>query len=137
MYSALLIRLGRLFSDARGLRLSTVGRLIANHGAFFSRLEDGRTITEARTERVCQQFSDHWPEELEWPTDIPRPAPSGREPGKTASVTEIEGAARLQRAPDRSKRGRSGWPSGEIGGRDSEGGEGAPGKEAERPPRFR
>ena len=65
-----------MFAEHLGLSLSTVGRKAANHGAFFIRLESGRTITEARKDRVFQWFSDHWPEGLDWPPGIPRPEPS-------------------------------------------------------------
>lgn len=33
-------------------------------------------VSERIYDRFMQFFSDHWPEELEWPNDIPRPAKS-------------------------------------------------------------
>lgn len=79
MSTTTLLRLGRALSRHRGIKLSTLGRLAANHGAFFKRLEEGRTATEARIIRVFQWFSDNWPADLEWPPDVPRPEPSPRE----------------------------------------------------------
>ena len=42
----------------------------------MNRLRRGHTITLRRVARVLQWFSDHWPADLEWPSDIPRPMPS-------------------------------------------------------------
>ena len=42
----------------------------------MNRLRRGHTITLRRVARVLQWFSDHWPADLEWPSDIPRPLPS-------------------------------------------------------------
>ena len=76
MYSTSLVRLGRLYAAHVGISLSTAGRRLANHGAFFDRLESGHTITEARAERVARSLSHHWPVDLPWPPNIPRPAPA-------------------------------------------------------------
>ena len=73
-----LLRVARCLSRHRGVTLATLGRYAANHGAFFSRLGEGKTITEARKERVSQWFSDNWPDDLEWPPGIPRPDPAPR-----------------------------------------------------------
>ena len=79
MNAKALVRVARVFATGRGIKLSTVGKYAANHGAFFQRLEEGKTITEARRERVFQWLSDHWPEGCEWPSDTPRPEPASRE----------------------------------------------------------
>ena len=39
-----------------------------------------RSSTSRRAARITQWFSDHWPEDLAWPVDIPRPAPSPDSP---------------------------------------------------------
>ena len=84
MTSTSLVRLGRILADHKGIRLSTLGRKVANHGLFFARLEGGHTITEARKYRIFQYLSDHWPEDLDWPPGIPRPEPSVDTTGKAA-----------------------------------------------------
>lgn len=76
MHSTFLVRLGRIYAAHGGVTLSTAGRHLANHGAFFGRLEAGHTITEARAERVARSISHRWPADLAWPTDIPRPQPA-------------------------------------------------------------
>ena len=76
MSSTLLVHLGRLYAAHLGISLSTAGRHLANHGAFFARLESGHTITEARAERVARSISHHWPADLTWPVEIARPTPA-------------------------------------------------------------
>ena len=76
MRATLLVHLGRLYADHLGISLSTAGRHLANHGAFFARLESGHTITEARAERVARSISHHWPADLTWPVEIARPTPA-------------------------------------------------------------
>ena len=71
-----LVALSQCYADHRRLSLSRVGFLAANDGKFFVRLKAGKTCTLRTTERVLQWFSDHWPEDLDWPTDTPRPRPS-------------------------------------------------------------
>lgn len=77
--------------------MSYVGRLAANHGAFFARPEDGHDITSRRAQRIVQWFSDHWPLDLAWPTDIPRPEPAANSP---AAILDDWGLSKLT-APQR------------------------------------
>lgn len=72
-----LIALCRLFAEHRQRSLSTISRLATGSGETVSRLERGCAITTRRAARAIQWFSDHWPEDLDWPTDTPRPKPSG------------------------------------------------------------
>ena len=83
MSSTQLLRLARLYAAHRGITLSTAGRLLANHGAFFTRLLSGHTVTEIRAERVARAASHRWPGDLAWPADIPRPAPESYSPRGT------------------------------------------------------
>ena len=64
-----------------------LGVQAAGSAKFFHDLRTGRrrTCTLGTYERVVQWFSDYWPDDLEWPADIPRPAPrAGAEPGEAA-----------------------------------------------------
>ena len=81
-----------------GLRLTTVGRHIAGHGAFFSRLDAGHDITTRRATRVVQRLSDRWPAGAEWPADIPRPAPTSPD-GEPNPPAGGQGPASLSSAP--------------------------------------
>ncbi|RDD65020.1 hypothetical protein DU478_17620 [Thalassococcus profundi] len=70
-----LLQLAREFGRHKGLKLSTVGAYTANDGKFFLRIAGGAGCTLNTAMRICQWFSDNWPPDLEWPSDIPRPAP--------------------------------------------------------------
>ena len=85
-----LLRLGGIYADATGKTISTVGRLAANHGAFFSRLEAGHDITSRRAARILQWFSDRWPLDLDWPADIPRPEPTTDSPAAKAATEALD-----------------------------------------------
>ena len=54
----------------------TIGRLAAGSGDFYARLKNGHDLTTRRAASVVQYLSDHWPADLAWPSDIPRPLPS-------------------------------------------------------------
>ena len=84
MQEATLIELAHKFAGSRQISLSRVGFLTANDGKFFDRIRAGGTCTLRTAARVAQYFSDHWPEDLDWPPDIPRPEPSVDTTGKAA-----------------------------------------------------
>lgn len=67
------------YCGASGLSKSTVGRLCAADGRFFSRLHEGKTYTLRKYDEVLVWFSNHWPEGAEWPHDVERPAAQPRE----------------------------------------------------------
>ncbi len=88
-----LIRLAESYARHHRLALSTVGRLAGGHGHFFDRVADGR-VTFRRVDRSIQWFSDHWPAELDWPDELPRPhpapgAPVAMGPGPTDPVAAV------------------------------------------------
>jgi len=64
---------------------STISRLATGSGQTISRLESGRDITTRRADRALRWFSNHWPEHLEWPPDVPRPEPSHASEAKEAA----------------------------------------------------
>ena len=66
-------RLCTIFAARTRRRLSTVSRLATGSGETIARLRNGRTITMRRAARALQYLSDHWPDDQEWPTEIPRP----------------------------------------------------------------
>lgn len=69
-----IIRLGGSYCDATELSLSRVSTLVFNDGKILARLAAGSDITTGRYQRALQWFSDHWPEGLDWPSDVPRPS---------------------------------------------------------------
>ena len=63
-------------AEASGLSPHTIGRYASGNGNFYGRLKRGLDLTTRRAARVIQWLSDHWPEDLDWPSDIPRPTPN-------------------------------------------------------------
>jgi len=47
---------------------------MVDSSSFVARLREGR-VTVRSIERAEQWLSDHWLADLDWPADIPRPAP--------------------------------------------------------------
>lgn len=75
MFTESITRVAHAYANHRGLSIKTVSTYAANHGDFIGRLERGHDVTTRRAGRILQWFSDRWPSDLEWPAEIPRPAP--------------------------------------------------------------
>ena len=78
MFHNHVVRLVEMLATHCGRSPHTVGRCVSEDGTFYARLKCGRDLTIRRAERVIQQLSDRWPEDLEWPPDIPRPTPTAK-----------------------------------------------------------
>ena len=68
------LSLMRLYAKRRRVELSTLGRLIVSNSTVAERLAEGR-VNIRTVRRIEQWLSDRWPDDLDWPADIPRPAP--------------------------------------------------------------
>ena len=75
-----LFNLVNIFCGHVQIRETTVGKRSAGQAYVFKRLRDGSSITVKRYNKITQWFSDHWPLDLDWPYDIPRPAPATDSP---------------------------------------------------------
>lgn len=74
MNTEALLELGERYADHRGLTLSTVSTYAGRDGKILPRMKTERGGCTLRTaNRMIIWFSAHWPEDLEWPSDIPRP----------------------------------------------------------------
>lgn len=69
-----LLTLAASFGESRKLEETTVGRLCAADGRFFSRIREGKTFTAKKYDEVVAWFSANWPETAVWPDEIVRPA---------------------------------------------------------------
>ena len=69
-----LIDLYAVYAKHTGLSHWRVSFLVRGDGQFFHRLGEGKSCTLRTAAQVLQWFSDHWPADLEWPRDIPRPS---------------------------------------------------------------
>ena len=66
-------KLARTFSGHTHLKLSTIANYAVNDGKMFIRFEKGGSCTLKTATRMMNWLSERWPEDLEWPADIPRP----------------------------------------------------------------
>lgn len=73
-----LVNLAETYAAHVGLKLSTVSTYAATDGKFFGRLKVGSGCTLRKAAMLVGWFSDNWPDDLEWPRDIARPAKSRR-----------------------------------------------------------
>ena len=79
-----------LYALNLGLSTSRVSFLIVGYGTFYKRLESGCSCTLKTYNRVLQWFSDHWPLDLAWPADIPRPPPAEDSPYAQALAAQAQ-----------------------------------------------
>lgn len=75
-----LITLAETLAAHQGVTHFAISMRALGKGDFFRNLKekgyDCRTRTAAR---LMSWFSDNWPSDLAWPSDIPRPAPNRKE----------------------------------------------------------
>jgi len=68
-----LTRLTRTLGEHLGVTHWAISFRVAKRGDFFKRLMDGRDCSTGKYEEILAKLSAMWPEDLEWPADIPRP----------------------------------------------------------------
>jgi len=68
-----IIKLAEAFANHSGLKLSTVSTYAANDGKWLDGLKGTASCTLRKAAVVIRWFHTNWPEDLEWPSDIPRP----------------------------------------------------------------
>lgn len=74
-----LIKLAEAYASHAGLKLTTVSTYACNDGKWLDGLKSGRAgCTFRKAHSVTQWFSDHWPTDLAWPEDVPRPSKTRR-----------------------------------------------------------
>ena len=73
-----IVRLIEIVAEATRRSPHTIGRLASGSGDFYIRLVRGCDLTTRRAAAVVQYLSGHWPEDLDWPPEIPRPEPVSR-----------------------------------------------------------
>ena len=65
----------RAYAAGHGYSVTYASRLLTGSGDTVSRMERGTSLTARRAAHIIQNASDHWPDDLVWPADIPRPEP--------------------------------------------------------------
>ncbi|MGO4337816.1 hypothetical protein AB4037_23145 [Labrys sp. KB_33_2] len=63
------------YSAATGIATATLSSRIFNHGARLEQVRNGADIGGRRIDFALQWFSDRWPSNIEWPSEIARPEP--------------------------------------------------------------
>lgn len=74
-----LIALADALSAYDGVTHFAISMRIFRKGDFFKKLKAGGDCRTATAGRVMAFFDRCWPEDLEWPRDIPRPSKSKKE----------------------------------------------------------
>ena len=74
-----IIGLADLYSGHKNISHWRVSFLVRGDGKFFDRLKCGGGCTVKTEKKIIQWFSDNWPHDLDWPTDIPRPDPTEKD----------------------------------------------------------
>ena len=87
-------RLCERYCAVRQIALTTLAKQAVGSSTFFDRLEIGR-VTLRSVDRLIHFVSRVWPDEITWPTDIPRPSPDAA-PNSPAGG---QGLASLSSAP--------------------------------------
>ena len=70
-----ILSLASCYAEAKRITDSTLAREATGSSTWLKRCASGR-VTIRSAIAVVQWLSDHWPENLDWPSDIPRPSPS-------------------------------------------------------------
>ncbi len=77
--SSEIIRLSHIYATHRGLKMSSVSTYMSGSGDTLKRLIAGRDLTTKKAHRLVLWLSAHWPADLAWPADIPRPEREARD----------------------------------------------------------
>lgn len=68
-----LIKLAELMARHISRSEATVSTWCVGHARLFKRLRENQGCTIKTANRALHWFHTNWPEDLEWPSDIPRP----------------------------------------------------------------
>ena len=74
---ASLVTLIRTYAAARRISDSYASKILTGSGDTLDRMvRDRMSLTARRSEKIIRRASNLWPKNAEWPSDIPRPAPT-------------------------------------------------------------
>lgn len=82
--------LAAAYVDRSKLTKSTISTYASGSGDLLGRLGSGHDITTRRAAKITKWFSDHWPIDLAWPADIPRPPPAEDSPYALALAAQAQ-----------------------------------------------
>lgn len=87
-----LLSIAHAYASAEGVELSTVSWRSMGDTKKLSAMEGGADIQVRRLEKTLRWFSANWPDAVEWPEGIARPAP---EPPPGDAVNDDRSAAEV------------------------------------------
>lgn len=64
------------YSEASHLAEATLSSKIFNDGKRLASIRRGADVGVRRIELAFMWLSVHWPDNIDWPADVPRPVPS-------------------------------------------------------------
>lgn len=70
--STQILRLARAYSAITGLTMTGVGQRACGNNRVFDRLAAGHGANVLTLERAAQWFGANWPDDADWPDDVPR-----------------------------------------------------------------
>ena len=82
-----LLRVVSAFAAVTGKSDSTISSRLFDDGKKIAALRAGGDITLGRYHAALRWLSDNWPDDAEWPVDVPRPAPNRTGRAATAAQT--------------------------------------------------
>ena len=59
---------------AKGIKDATLSTMVFADGKRIRAIREGRDMGMRTGERAVRWFSDHWPDGVQWPPDVDRPA---------------------------------------------------------------
>jgi len=76
MNAAQLLLLARAYADLTGLSLVRIGVKACKNDKIFVRLAAGMGASSRSVDKAAVWFAENWPENAEWPAEVPRPMAS-------------------------------------------------------------
>ena len=67
-----LLTLARVYAEAEGLTLTTVGRRSCKNNKVFVRLAEGKGASSRTLEAIEDFFRHQWPQTVPWPAGVPK-----------------------------------------------------------------
>jgi hypothetical protein len=79
MEPTVILRLADLMARHLNRSVMTIARRSGLHTRLYLRLRDGAGCNTSTFNAALQWFADNWPDDLEWPEKIDRPAKTAKE----------------------------------------------------------
>lgn len=85
-----LLVLARVYSEATGVELKTLGSRAADNWKLFTRLDEGRGCSAKGAESASRFFIESWPDQVSWPAGVPDLRSTERRRAATLAQREPE-----------------------------------------------